>query len=88
MYYIYNTCNILYEVFNVWMCFLLSTFQGYKIQSTKSFNSSKNIFINTSPFRLLCLYFICTSIIYINNIHVRVYFTAYKDTAIQITESK
>lgn len=59
--------------------FLLSTFQGYKIQSTKSFNSSKNIFKHF-PIQTLYVY---TSIIYINNIHVRVYFTAYKDTAIQ-----
>lgn len=69
--------------------FLLSTFQGYKIQSTKSFNSSKNIL---KHFPIQTFMFIFYMYIYnlqsINNIHVRVYFTAYKDTAIQITESK
>lgn len=65
--------------------FLLSTFQGYKIQSTKSFNSSKNILKHFPIQTFMFIFYMYTSI---NNIHVRVYFTAYKDTAIQITESK
>lgn len=60
MYYIYNTCNILYEVFNVWMCF--SSF--YISGTTKRFDSSKNILKHFPIQTFMFIFYMYTSIIY------------------------